>query len=58
MIKQLAIDAMSWVPWIIIPLLMEFIPSIGNFILLIIKKFIRKKEEALERKLAEKENRN
>lgn len=49
MIKQLAIDAMSWVPWIIIPLLMEFIPSIGNFILLIIKKFIRKKDVIIEK---------
>lgn len=49
MIKELAIDAMSWVPWIIIPLLMEFIPSIGNFLLLLIKKFIRKKDVIIEK---------
>lgn len=49
MIKMLAIESMSWLPWIIIPILIEIIPAIGNFILLIIKSFVKPKERYIEK---------
>lgn len=43
-IRNLAIEAMSWLPWLVIPIIIEIIPAIGNFILLIVKKIFKDKE--------------
>lgn len=45
MIRKLAYDSLSWLPWLVIPLLVEFIPAIGNFIILIKKKIHPKREK-------------
>lgn len=37
-----------WMAWIIIPLLMEIFPAIGNFFVLLVKRLRQKKEEPLE----------
>lgn len=47
-IKNLAIQSMSWLPWIIIPILVEIIPAIGNFILLLFKRIFKKPETIIE----------
>lgn len=48
-IKTLAIEAMSWLPWIIVPVIVEIIPAIGNFILLLFKKITKKEEKLIEK---------
>lgn len=48
-LRTFAIDAMSWLPWIIIPILIEIIPSLGNFILLLVKKIFKKREKYIDK---------
>ena len=46
MLQMLRNEIVFWSAWIIIPLLFEIIPAIGNFIILLLKKFrLRKKVE-------------
>lgn len=50
MFRWLANEVYGWVSWVIIPVIVEIIPAIGNFIILI-KKYIRgrrRKEKELE----------
>ena len=36
-----------WAAWVIIPIVMEIIPTIGNFVILIKKKIVSHKEKAV-----------
>lgn len=50
MLRWLSNEIYGWVSWVVIPVIVEIIPAIGNFIILI-KKYIRgrrKKEKELE----------
>lgn len=37
-----------WAAWVIIPIVMEIIPTIGNFVILIKKKIVSRKEKAVD----------
>lgn len=39
---------MFWIAWIVIPLIMEVIPTIGNFFILLKRRFIKRKYETVE----------
>lgn len=45
-IDEIMIDLLVWIGWVIIPFIIEIVPSFLGFIILIKKKLIQKKEEA------------
>lgn len=47
-INYLLSEIIFWMAWVIIPLIMEILPAMFNFLVLIKKKVIRKKEKDLE----------
>ena len=40
-------EYLFWIAWIIIPLIVEIIPAIGNFVFLIFKYFKNKRQKSL-----------
>lgn len=49
MINKLTLDLMYWLPWIVIPMLVEILPAIINFIILFIKRTCKRKEKHIDK---------